>query len=60
MNAMEAAVATHAWSQPADDPKLRDVQRARLQQLRDELVTEGADDSKRLPELQRRADTWPE
>lgn len=57
MNAMEATVATHAGSQPADDPK---VQRARLRRLRDELVTEGADDSKRLPELQRRADTWPE
>lgn len=32
----------------------------RLEQLREELVAEGADPSKRLPELQRRADTWPE
>jgi hypothetical protein len=60
MNAMEAAIAMHVGPQPADDPKLRDAQRARLQQLRDELVAEGADGSKHLPELQRRADTWPE
>jgi hypothetical protein len=60
MNAMEAATATHTGPQPADDPKLRDAQRARLQQLRDELVAEGADGSKHLPELQRRAGTWPE
>lgn len=37
-----------------------DAQRARLSQLHDELLTEGADSSKHLPELQRRADTWPE
>lgn len=60
MDAMEAASAMHAEPQPADDPRLRDDQRARLQQLRDELVAEGADDSKHLPGLQRRADTWPE
>jgi hypothetical protein len=60
MGVMEAASAMHAEPQPADDPKLRDAQRVRLQQLRDELVAEGADGSKHLPELQRRADTWPE
>ena len=60
MDAMEAAIATQAQQQPADDSKLRDAQRARLQQLHDELVAEGADGSKHLPELQRRADTWPE
>lgn len=57
---MEAATTPHAGPQPADDPKLREAQRARLQQLRDELVAEGADGSKHLLELQRRADTWPE
>jgi hypothetical protein len=57
---MEAATTPHAGLQPADDAKLRDAQRARLQQLRDDLVAEGADGSKYLPELQRRADTWPE
>jgi hypothetical protein len=57
---MEAAIATHPESQPVDDPKLRDAQRARLQRLRNELVAEGADGSKHLSELQRRADTWPE
>lgn len=51
---------THVVQHPADDPKLRDVQRARLKQLRDELVAEGADPSKHLPGLQRRADAWPE
>lgn len=60
MDAMEAAVATQSTYQPADDPKVRDAQRARLRKLHDELVAEGADDSKHLPELQRRADTWPE
>ncbi len=60
MSAMEAAIATHVNQQPADDPTLRDAQRARLSQLHDELVAEGADGSKHLPELQRRADTWPE
>lgn len=58
--AMEAASAMHTEPQPADDPKLRDTQRTRLRQLGDELVAEGADGSKHLPELQRRADTWPE
>ena len=57
---MEAAATPHVVPQPADDSKLRDAQRARLQQLRDELVAEGADGSKHLPELQRRADTWTE
>jgi Spy/CpxP family protein refolding chaperone len=57
---MEAAIATHANQQPVDDLKLRDAQRARLRQLHDELVAEGADGSKHLPELQRRADAWPE
>lgn len=57
---MEAAAASHAEQHPADDPKLRDAQRARLEQLRNELLAEGADASKCLPELQRRADTWPE
>lgn len=59
MASMEAASASHV-EHPADDPKLRDAQHARLERLRDELVAEGADPSKRLPELQRRADTWPE
>jgi hypothetical protein len=57
---MEAAIAMHANQQPADDPELRKAQRTRLRQLHDELVAEGADGSKHLPELQRRADTWPE
>lgn len=60
MSAMEAAIATHVNQQPADDPTLRDAQRARLSQLHDALVAEGADGSKHLPELQRRAGTWPE
>jgi hypothetical protein len=59
MVAMEAA-ASHVGQHPADDPKLRDAQRARLERLRGELVAEGADPSKHLPELQRRADAWPE
>jgi hypothetical protein len=57
---VEAAAASEPQQHPVDDPKLRDAQRARLQQLREELVAEGADGSKRLSELQRRADTWPE
>lgn len=57
---MEAAAAPHIEQLPADDPKLRAAQRARLEQLRDELVGEGADPSRHLPELQRRADAWPE
>jgi hypothetical protein len=57
---MEAAFATHAAQQPADDAKLRDAQRARLRRLHDELVAEGADGSTRLPQLQSRADAWPE
>ena len=57
---MEAAAASHVGQHPADDPKVRDAQRARLERLRDELSAEGADPSKRLPELQRRADAWPE
>jgi hypothetical protein len=60
ISAMEAAIATHVSQQPADDPTLRNAQRARLSQLHDELLAEGADGSKHLPELQRRADTWPE
>lgn len=60
MASMEAAAASHVEQNPADDPQLRDAQRARLARLRDELVAEGADSSKRLPELQRRADAWPE
>jgi hypothetical protein len=60
MDAMESAVTTQAKQQPADDGKLRDAQRARLAQLHDELVAEGADGSKYLPELQSRADSWPE
>ncbi len=60
MATMEAAAASHLEQHPADDPELRDAQRARLERLRDELVAEGADPSKRLPELQRRADAWPE
>lgn len=56
---MEAAAASQVGQHPADDPKLRDAQRARLERLRDELVAEGADPSKYLPELQRRADAWP-
>jgi hypothetical protein len=60
MDAMEAAIATQAKQQPADDAKLRAAQRARLQQLRDELVAEGADATTHLPQLQARADTWPE
>ena len=60
MDAMEAATTTQAKQQPADDPKLRDAQRARLRQLRDELVAEGADGTTLLPKLQARADTWPE
>ncbi len=57
---MEAATVTHTSQQPVDDAKLRDAQRARLRQLHDELVAEGADGSKHLPELQSRADAWPE
>jgi hypothetical protein len=57
---MEAAAASHVEQHPEDDPKLRDAQRARLERLRDEPVAEGADSSKRLPELPRRADSWPE
>jgi len=57
---MEAAAASEQPQHPADDPKLRDAQQGRLQQLREELVADGADGSKRLSELQRRADTWPE
>jgi hypothetical protein len=57
---MEAAAASHTEQHPVDDPKLRDAQRARLEQLREDLLAEGANPSKRLPELQRRADTWPE
>ncbi len=49
-----------AKQQPADDAKLRDVQRARLRQLREELVAEGADGTTRLPQLQAHADAWPE
>lgn len=60
MAPMEAAAAPHIEQLPADDPKLRAAQRARLERLRDELVGEGADPSRHLPELQRRADTWPE
>lgn len=59
MSAMEAAIA-QAKPQPADDAKLRDAQRARLRQLRDELVAEGADGVTHLSQLQARADTWPE
>ncbi len=58
MAGMEAAA--HVEQHPADDLKLRDAQRARLERLRDELVAEGADPSKRLPELKSRADAWPE
>jgi hypothetical protein len=60
MDAMEAAIATQVKQQPADDAKVRDAQRARLRKLRDELVAEGADSTTRLPQLQSRADTWPE
>jgi hypothetical protein len=60
MAAMEAAAAPHTEQHPTDDPKLRAAQRARLERLRNELVAEGADPSGRLPELQRRADAWPE
>ena len=56
MAAMEAAAASHVEQHPADDPKLCDARRARLKRLRGELVAEGADPSKCLPELQRRAD----
>lgn len=56
---MEAA-ASQIVQRPADDPKLRAAQRARLEQLRKKLVAEGADPSRHLPELQSRADTWPE
>jgi hypothetical protein len=38
----------------------RDRQRARLRKLQEELRAEGADGSKYLPELERRAATWPE
>jgi hypothetical protein len=60
MASMEAAAASHVEQHPADDPKLRDAQRARLARLRDELLAEGADPSERMPELQSRADAWPE
>ncbi len=60
MDAVEAAFATHAKQQPADDAALRDAQRNRLRQLRDELVAEGADGTTGLRELQARADAWPE
>jgi hypothetical protein len=60
MDAMETAFIACAKRQPADDVKLRDGQRVRLAQLRDELVAEGADGTEPLVELQSRADTWPE
>jgi hypothetical protein len=60
MNAMEAAIAIQAKQQPADDAKLRDAQRARLRQLHEELVAEGADGAASLPQLQAHADAWPE
>lgn len=60
MALMEAAAASQVVQHPADDPKLRAAQRARLEQLRKKLVAEGADLSRHLPELQSRADTWPE
>jgi len=60
MDAMEAAIAMHAKQQPADDARLRDAQRARLRQLREELVAEGADGTTSLPQLQAHADSWPE
>ncbi len=57
---MEAAIAMHAKQQPADDARLRDAQRARLRQLREELVAEGADGTTSLPQLQAHVDSWPE
>ncbi len=60
MNAMEAAIPIQAMNQPADDAKLRDAQRARLRQLREELVAEGADGTASLPQLQAHAASWPE
>jgi hypothetical protein len=60
MNPMNTAVASPATSQPADDAGLRIAQRARLSQLRNELLAEGADATKCLPKLQARADTWAE
>jgi hypothetical protein len=38
MALMEAAAASQVFQQPADDPKLRVAQRARLEQLRKKLV----------------------
>jgi hypothetical protein len=60
MAAEEAAMSTPVPQQPADDPKRRDAQRDRLRKLREELVAEGADVTTHLPQLQARADTWPE
>jgi hypothetical protein len=57
---MSSALAAQDQQQPADDPKLREAQRNRLQTLRDELVAEGADGAEHLAELKVRADTWPE
>jgi hypothetical protein len=54
------AKAQDLGSHPADDPALRETQQKRLRGLRDELVSEGADGSALLPELERRADAWPE
>jgi hypothetical protein len=38
----------------------RERQRERLRKLRDELIAEGAKPGRYLPELERRAATWPE
>ena len=38
----------------------RERQRGRLRKLRDELIAEGAKPGRYLPELERRAATWPE
>ena len=57
---MKPALATDDQHQPADDAKLRDAQRERLRQLRDELVADGADGTAHLAQLEARADNWPE
>lgn len=56
---MEAATLT-SRTHLADDPQWRESQRARLHELQQDLLAEGAVAGQYLPELQARAATWPE
>jgi hypothetical protein len=56
MSSPEAApVITH----PVDDPGLRAAQQERLRRLHDELVAEGADNTKDFDQLLERSGDWP-